>query len=132
MKLDVKSPSADALDAVKAKANRVCPLVCEHGFRADGDRCSKISCPAGSFVNNDDACEKKRERPIAKREEQPGKRERSEPPKVEPDRPKAQASGQIICDGGGCRPTKQGCRIREKTAQERINTGVAGLIEVCN
>jgi uncharacterized caspase-like protein len=44
MKLDVKTASIDALDAVKGKAARVCPLICEHGFKADGDRCSKITC----------------------------------------------------------------------------------------
>ena len=47
MKLDVKTASADALSAVKRKANRVCPLVCDHGFRADGERCTKITCRAG-------------------------------------------------------------------------------------
>jgi hypothetical protein len=35
MKLEVKTPSADALDAVKAKTGRVCLLVCDTGFRAD-------------------------------------------------------------------------------------------------
>lgn len=37
-KLDVKMASTDALDTVKAKPSRVCPLVCEHGFKADGDK----------------------------------------------------------------------------------------------
>ena len=46
-KLDAKVASVDALDAIKLKPSRVCPLVCEHGFKADGDRCSKITCAAG-------------------------------------------------------------------------------------
>jgi hypothetical protein len=59
MKLDVKVASVDALDAVRSKPSRICPLICDHGFRADGERCVKISCGAGSFVNDDNECEKK-------------------------------------------------------------------------
>ena len=44
MKLDAKLASFDALDAVKGKQSRICPLICEHGFRASGDRCEKIVC----------------------------------------------------------------------------------------
>src|SRR5262249_4449967 len=36
MKLDVKTASVDALDAVKGKTGRICPLICETGYRADG------------------------------------------------------------------------------------------------
>ncbi|WP_204307824.1 hypothetical protein, partial [Klebsiella pneumoniae] len=46
-KLDVNVASVDALEAIKAKPGRVCPLVCERGFRADGDSCVKIACRAG-------------------------------------------------------------------------------------
>jgi hypothetical protein len=47
----------------------VCPLVCEHGFQADGDRCSKIVCAEGSFLNDDNECEKRRaKKPVATRE----------------------------------------------------------------
>ena len=68
-KLDVKLASLDALDAIKLKSSRVCPLVCEHGFKADGDRCSKITCAAGSFLNDDNECEKRRaKKPVAKRD----------------------------------------------------------------
>jgi uncharacterized caspase-like protein len=68
LKLDVKVASIDALDAVKGKASRICPLLCDHGFRADGERCVKISCGAGSFVNDDNECERKMapRRPAAK------------------------------------------------------------------
>ncbi len=68
-KLDVKLASLDALDAIKLKSSRVCPLICEHGFKVDGDRCSKIACAAGSFLNDDNECEKRREkRPVARRD----------------------------------------------------------------
>ena len=44
-KFDIKVASIDALDAVKAKTGRVCPLDCESGYRASGDHCVKINRP---------------------------------------------------------------------------------------
>ena len=68
-RLDTKVASVDTLDTIKLKSSRVCPLVCEHGFQADGDRCTKITCAAGSFLNDDNECEKRRaKRPVATRE----------------------------------------------------------------
>jgi hypothetical protein len=58
MKLDVKIASVDALDAVKSKSSRICPLICDHGFKADGDRCTRITCRAGYEVGDDNTCEK--------------------------------------------------------------------------
>src|SRR5438874_2359488 len=43
-RFDAKLASFDALDAIKAKPGRICPLVCDHGFKADGDACVKITC----------------------------------------------------------------------------------------
>jgi uncharacterized caspase-like protein len=74
-KLDTKLASVDTLDAIKSKNSRVCPLVCQHGFEADGDRCTRITCAAGSFLNDDNECEKRRERkPVAKRDRPEGRR----------------------------------------------------------
>jgi hypothetical protein len=68
-KLDAKTASIDALDAIKLKSSRVCPLVCERGFKADGDHCNRIVCAEGSFLNEDNECEKRREKkPVAKRD----------------------------------------------------------------
>lgn len=67
-KFDIKLASADALDAVKAKQGRVCPLVCEWGYKADGDKCTKITCRAGYEVGDDNTCEKiqgKKQEPAA-------------------------------------------------------------------
>ena len=61
-KFDVKVASVDALDAIKLKPARVCPLICEFGFKRDGDRCVKIACAAGYFVNDDNECEKRKVR----------------------------------------------------------------------
>src|SRR6185312_12520310 len=69
MKLDVRTANADTLDAIKQKPSRVCPMVCEHGFKADGDRCTRIVCAEGSFINSDNECEKQRKQPVAKRDD---------------------------------------------------------------
>jgi uncharacterized caspase-like protein len=68
-KLDVKTANLDTLDAIKHRDGRVCPLACDHGFRADGDHCSKIVCAEGSFLNDDNECEKRKGKtPVAKHE----------------------------------------------------------------
>jgi uncharacterized caspase-like protein len=67
--LDTKVASVDTLDTIKLKSSRVCPLVCEHGFKAEGERCTKIVCAEGSFLNDDNECEKRRgKKPVAARE----------------------------------------------------------------
>jgi uncharacterized caspase-like protein len=75
MKLDVKVASLEALDAVRGKTARVCPLICGHGYKTDGERCIRITCRAGFAVGDDNSCErievKKRDRPdrpVAQRE----------------------------------------------------------------
>jgi hypothetical protein len=84
MKLDAKTASVDALDAVKGKTGRICPLVFETGYRADGDRCVKITCRAGYQLSEDGACERiDVRRPIAKHEEPKPKRDPLERPKAD-------------------------------------------------
>ncbi len=133
-KLDVKLASLDALDAIKLKPSRVCPLICEHGFKADGDRCSRIVCAEDSFLNDDNECEKRRARtPTAKRE--PGDRpDRAlrERPRPEAGTAKPQASGQIVCDRGGCRPVDRGCHLEFRTtAQGGPYEGGGGNVQIC-
>ena len=68
-KLDTKLASIDALDTIKTRTSRVCPLVCDHGYKSQGETCVKIVCAKGSFLNDDNECEKRREKkPVAKRE----------------------------------------------------------------
>jgi uncharacterized caspase-like protein len=136
MKLEVKTASADALDAVKGKAGRICPLVCEFGFKVDGDRCVKITCRVGQRLNDDGVCEKiEAKKSIAKREEASPSRDRSDRARTDTAPAKPQASGQIICTGQGCRTVQKGCRI-EKPAYGSANAmagmGGGGLVEVCN
>jgi hypothetical protein len=134
MKLDVKLASVDALDAVKAKSGRICPLICDHGFKADGDRCTKITCRAGYEVGDDNTCEKIEVRkPTAKREEPKTKRELPERAKSETAPSKPQASGQIICGQQGCRPVQKGCHVvSTSTGNLSYSTIGGGGREVCN
>lgn len=136
-KLDVKVASTDALDSIKSKQARVCPLVCEHGYKADGNSCSKIVCGEGSVLNDDNECVKKRAKPAptAKRDSD-----------SRPDRSAAQArpqtgaqagakvgakggdSGQVYCDAYLCRQVQRGCHL-----EYRGGAGPNGSsAEVCN
>ncbi|RTE93257.1 caspase family protein [Bradyrhizobium sp. LVM 105] len=133
-KLDVKVASTDALDAVKAKPSRVCPLVCEHGFKADGDKCTKIVCREGYAVNDDNECEKQRAAKPAKPatakrddgDERPARQRRQAggaaagaaggygaaagiAAAAGAGRPAA--GGQIFCNSIGCRPVNRGCHL---------------------
>ncbi|HEY3028745.1 MAG TPA: caspase family protein [Bradyrhizobium sp.] len=133
-RLNVKLASTDALDAIKLKPSRVCPLVCEHGFKPDGDRCSRIVCAEGSFLNDDNECEKRRAKtPTAKRndDDRPDRAVRERPrPQASTARP--QASGQIVCDRGGCRPVERGCHLEFRTtAQGGPYEGGGGNVQIC-
>jgi uncharacterized caspase-like protein len=69
---DVKLASQDALEGIRAKPSRVCPLICDHGFKSEGDRCVKINCSSGSILNRKNECEEvKQEQPLAKGKEKP-------------------------------------------------------------
>ncbi|MGY3603192.1 MULTISPECIES: caspase family protein [unclassified Bradyrhizobium] len=138
-RLDTKVANVDTLDAIKQKSSRVCPLICEHGTKADGDRCTRIVCGAGSFLNDNNACEKRRDKkPVAKRDsdDRPARRERSE---VRIPRPMASSGGrgggggQMVCDRGGCRPVARGCHLEFRTtAQGGPYEGGGGNVQVCN
>jgi uncharacterized caspase-like protein len=129
MKLEVKIASVDALDVVKSKTTRVCPLICDHGFKADGDHCTKITCRPGYEVGDENTCEKIEVRkPTAKREEP--KRERLERAKTEAAPAKPQASGQMVCGNAGCRPVARGCRLGEVPKPDNPSARIPA--EICN
>lgn len=90
-KFDAKAASADALDAIKLKAARVCPLICGSGLKRDGDRCVKITCAAGYFVNDNDECERRKARQAPSARLERRSRDREEAP-ARPAKPKAEAS----------------------------------------
>ncbi len=132
-KLDVKVASTDALDAVKSRQSRVCPLVCDHGFKADGDKCTKIVCGDGYALNDDNECEKQRaakpvNKPaIAKRDdgdERPARQRRQSGGAAAAGGPgaaagiaaaagagRASGGGQVFCNSTGCRPVNRGCHL---------------------
>ena len=116
-RLDVKVASTDALDTVKSKPSRVCPLVCEHGFKADGDKCTKIVCREGYAINDDNACEKQR---IAKP---------ATGIAAAASAGRASGGGQIFCNGGSCRPVNHGCHLEYRGGGGPGNDANA---EVCN
>jgi uncharacterized caspase-like protein len=60
--LDTRLASIDALDVVKARTGRVCPLDCERGFRVDGERCVKISCDSDEVLGPNGSCRPRPER----------------------------------------------------------------------
>ncbi len=62
---DVKVASLDSLDGVRAKTNRVCPLVCAKGMKVEGERCVAITCDAG-FALSDGVCKKRPDPPERK------------------------------------------------------------------
>ena len=71
-KFDVKVASIDALDAVRARTGRVCPLECERGTRASGDSCVKITCDDGYVPGPNGACQKRAERkPVVAQRKKP-------------------------------------------------------------
>ncbi|EHR01881.1 caspase family protein [Bradyrhizobium sp. WSM471] len=129
-KLNTALASSDALDAIKARSGRVCPLVCDQGFKADGDACVKIACRAGYRVNDDNECEKVQDKkPVATRED--AKKRDDERRKVEAAPAKPQATGQIVCGQGGCRPVRPGCRL-QPTNMYADAWRRGGTVEVCN
>ena len=77
-KFDVKLASLDALDGVRGKTDRVCPLVCAKGQKAEGDRCVQIGCSAGYVLNASGACEKRPE-PAAKQPKTATRQEQAAP-----------------------------------------------------
>ncbi|QOZ55823.1 caspase family protein [Bradyrhizobium sp. CCBAU 53338] len=151
-KLDVKVASTDALDTVKARQSRVCPLVCDHGFKADGDTCTKIVCGDGFVLNDDNECEKQRAgKPARPAGAKPATARRDDGD----DRPARQrrqsggaaagaaggaavaagagratgGSGQIFCNDLLCRPVKRGCHLEYHGGG---GPHVDANVEVCN
>jgi uncharacterized caspase-like protein len=147
-RLDVKTVNADTLDAIKRKPSRVCPLSCEHGFKADGDHCTRIVCADGFFLNDDNECEKRRAKTATRDEGDrrgQGRNDRAGGASgAQPDigygtsrpqaatKPHASGSGQIVCDGAGCRPVSRGCHLEYRTfGQGGPYEGGGGNVQVC-
>jgi hypothetical protein len=120
--LSTKAASSDALDALRARTSRVCPLVCDHGFRADGDTCVKIACRDGYQVGDDNTCEKIPPKTATRDSGSSPSRRQQQAPQARQSAPapSRQSSsygggggggGQIICDMHGCIPKPKGCIV---------------------
>ena len=91
---DVKAAGLDALDAVRSKTGRICPLTCDHGYEPKGETCVKISCKQGYRVGDNNVCEKiESKTAVSKRESSP------EP---QPQRPASKPTASASA-GGTCR-----------------------------
>jgi hypothetical protein len=102
-------------------------LVCDHGFKADGDSCVKITCRAGYRVNDDNECEKVQDKkPVATRDQSSARDAARKKDETAP--AKQQSSGQLVCNQAGCRPVRSGCRIAAKDSR---NTSTL-VAEVCD
>jgi uncharacterized caspase-like protein len=111
-RLDVKVASLDALDAVRGKNARVCPLVCPKGQRAAGDSCIEIGCKAGYERDRDGDCVRK-EAPKTASRPPAAQPTRSAPPAAASPPAAATASsggGQVVCGKTGCREIPKHCR----------------------
>jgi uncharacterized caspase-like protein len=91
---DTKLASLDALDGVRAKTDRVCPLVCGPRQRAEGERCVQISCEKNYVLTSSGVCEKRPE-PAPRKEVSARVREPAAP------RPAAGGGGGGASRGGG-------------------------------
>jgi len=150
-KFDTKLASTDALDTLKTKTSRVCPLVCDKGYKAQNDSCVKIVCAEGSFLNDDNECEKRRDKkPIAKRDtdqDRPAQRQQAAPkadsygggagvgggygaaPATSKRAAGGGTGGSVFCNNSGCRPVNRGCHLEYRGGGGPGNDANA---EVCN
>jgi hypothetical protein len=135
-RLDIKLASIDAYQAIHTRTGRVCPLVCEHGFRSNGDHCSRIVCRAGYELGDDDTCERKRPPRSVRSLEKPERRRSASRPAraaitaAPRGATRPEAAGQVFCNNGGCRPVSRNCHIERGTFNP--SDGANGLRETCN
>lgn len=110
--LDAKVASLDALEAVRSKSGRICPLACERGYRVVGEQCVAIACQPGFSRGDDDVCRRIGRRGAVKpavRHDERSKRETAR----RSSQGGSGGSGQIICNDHGCRPVSKGCRASD-------------------
>jgi uncharacterized caspase-like protein len=90
-KLDIKVASLDALDAVRSKPDRVCPLVCSKREKVTGDRCTQIVCESNFVLDPEGICRRRPDPPL-----KPVAASRHEPRAT---RPSASGRGEDSCYG---------------------------------
>ncbi|MCK1385608.1 caspase family protein [Bradyrhizobium sp. 21] len=109
-KFDVKVASLDALDAVRARPDRVCPLLCAGGQKVEGDRCVQIVCDGNDVLDAQGVCRRRPDpppqKPKAVSRQEPKAVSRQEPKAVSRQEPsprgRARPSGGADSCGGSC------------------------------
>lgn len=107
--IDVKDESEALLQVIRSEKLRVCPLVCERGFRPEGERCIAIICGRQETLGDDGICRKKPTKAAAKPQSRAinppsGSAKANQEPK-----PSARRDTQgVVCDQFGCRSAKLG------------------------
>jgi hypothetical protein len=129
--LDTAVASVDTLDVLQRKNERVCPLMCEHGYKAEGDTCTRITCKAG-YELDDDHCERiKDKKPAAKRTpEEPSPTRRALT--VPSERPSGGGGGGggARCQATSCSAALAGC-MRLAYSMGRMGYGCQGRYAAC-
>ncbi|MGY4511510.1 putative caspase-like protein [Bradyrhizobium sp. USDA 3650] len=95
-KFDVKVASLDALDAVRARPDRICPLVCARGQKAVGERCVQIVCDNNFVLDAQGVCQRRPDPPPQK----PKPVSRHEPSPRAPSAPASNEGGKCYTYGG--------------------------------
>jgi uncharacterized caspase-like protein len=112
--LDIKVASTDALDIVRGKTARICPMICDHGYKADGDTCTRIICKAGLELDDDNTCRKiKTKQPSAKQEKKP---EEAQPTVNRSPTNEPAASELRRCGATSCSAAMRGCMRKNAIA----------------
>ena len=107
--LDTKVASLDTLDVLRHRTERVCPLICESGYKADGDTCTRITCKAGYQVGDDNTCERiKEKKPAASRERAP-EEARPSARRAPAGEPSYSGGGGGGCAAASCSAAYAGC-----------------------
>ncbi|MGJ4891191.1 caspase family protein [Bradyrhizobium sp. HKCCYLRH3099] len=109
---DIKIASIDALDAVKARSGRVCPLLCPTGQRAEGESCVAIACPAGQIRDDDGDCVRRKDQPVARKQTEPAKREEPTRKKEPAVAMRSEPEPKRVSGGGRCTSISQRCAIQ--------------------
>ncbi|NPU10472.1 caspase family protein [Bradyrhizobium sp. 83002] len=110
-RFDVKVASLDALDAVKARTSRVCPLLCDKGQRAEGESCVAIACPAGQARDEDGDCVRRKDEPVARKQTEPVKREEPARKKEPAVAMRTEPEPKRVSGDGRCTSISQRCAI---------------------
>ncbi len=92
------------------KQARVCPLECDSGFKAQDNKCVKITCDSGSTLNDRGVCEPVKANTRETSRPEPEKRRAAEPRQQNQNAKQAAGGSQqrYVCDRFSCQEVKKG------------------------